>query len=183
MRDTKMEVLRFWFEESEPAQWFQINPAFDAEITERFSCTHDMVSKDLCNDWARDADGALALCIVLDQFPRNMFRGTPKAFASDEKALLIAKESIQKGFDIILPPLKRRFMYLPFEHSEDIKEQEKSVKYFGTMKDTDPLGLEYAIRHHDVIKRFGRFPHRNKIFGRDSTDQEQKFLEQFPLGF
>ena len=145
MRDTKQEVLSFWFEETVPAQWFQKNDDFDAEIRERFLVTYDMALRDLCADWTRDSDGVLALCLIFDQFPRNMFRGTPKAFATDAKALLIAKEALHKGFDIILSPIKRRFIYLPFEHSENLQDQKKSVLLFKTMQDVDPLGYEYAL--------------------------------------
>lgn len=179
MRDTKQEVLRFWFEESVPAQWFQKNEAFDAEVRARFLCTYDMVTKDLCHEWSRDPEGILALCLILDQFPRNMFRGTAKAFETDDKAILVAKDALHKGFDIVLPPIKRRFVYLPFEHSEKLSDQVKSVALFETMKEADPLAYEYAQKHYEVIKTFGRFPHRNEILGRDSTDEEIVYLEKF----
>lgn len=179
MRDTKLEVLKFWFEETMPAQWFQKNLDFDEEIRARFLCTYEMVTKDLCHDWARDPDGILSLCIVLDQFPRNMFRNSPKAFGTDDKALLVAKDAIHKGFDIVLPPIKRRFVYLPFEHSEKLADQRKSVTLFETMKETDPLGYEYALKHHDVIEKFGRFPHRNAVLGRESSQEELEYLEKF----
>ena len=183
MRDTKQEVLSFWFEEAVPAQWFQKNDAFDREIRERFELTYDMAAKDLCADWTRDADGVLALCIVLDQFPRNMFRGSPKAFATDSKALLIAKEAIHKGFDKILPIVKRRFLYLPFEHSENLQDQKRSVALFKTMQDSDPLFYEYALKHFEVIEKFGRFPHRNEILKRESTPEEYDYLSLPGAGF
>ncbi len=183
MRDTKNEVLRFWFEETKPAQWFQKNTAFDADIAERFMLTYDMAKKDLCASWAKDADGALALCIVLDQFPRNMFRDTAKSFESDAKILLIAKDAVNKGFDQILSPLKRRFIYMPFMHSEDVFEQKRSVKLFASMKDDDPLSYDYALKHLEVIEKFGRFPHRNKILGRQSSDEELKYLNIAGAGF
>lgn len=183
MRDTKSEVLSFWFEESVPAQWFQKNDTYDNEIRERFLLTYEMAVKDLCADWTKDSDGVLALCIVLDQFPRNMFRGSPKAFATDAKALLIAKEALHKGFDLILSPIKRRFVYLPFEHSEQLKDQEKSVSLFHSMREHDPLGYEYALKHYEVIEKFGRFPHRNEILGRESTPEELKYLQLPGAGF
>lgn len=183
MRDTKLEVLKFWFEETIPAQWFQKNDAFDTEVRERFLVTYDMAAKDLCTDWGRDADGSLALCIVLDQFPRNMFRGTPKAFETDAKALLVARAAIQKGFDLLHSPIKRRFLYLPFEHSEVLADQKRSVDLFKGMKDTDPLGYEYALKHYEVIEKFGRFPHRNTILGRESTEEELKYLNLPGAGF
>jgi uncharacterized protein (DUF924 family) len=183
MRDTKQEVLRFWFEETAPAQWFQKNDVFDDEVRERFHVTYDMAAKDLCGDWSKDAEGVLALCIVLDQFPRNMFRGTPKAYATDEKALLIAKAAINKGFDQLMVPVKRRFLYLPFEHSENLNDQKRSVTLFESMKDSDPLGYEYALKHYEVIDKFGRFPHRNAVLGRESTDEELKYLNLPGAGF
>lgn len=183
MRDTRQEVLKFWFEETAPAQWFQKNEAFDSEIRDRFHVTYDMAAKDLCADWARDADGVLALCLVLDQFPRNMFRGSAKAFATDEKALLIAKAAIHKGLDQLLSPIKRRFVYLPFEHSEVLADQKRSVQLFEAMKEADPMGHEYARRHYSVIERFGRFPHRNAILGRENTAEEIAYLAEPNAGF
>jgi uncharacterized protein (DUF924 family) len=183
MRDTKQEVLKFWFEETAPAQWFQKNDTFDDEVRERFHVTYDMAAKDLCAEWARDADGVLALCLVLDQFPRNMFRGSPKSYSTDEKALLIAKAAVNRGLDQILSPVKRRFVYLPFEHSENLNDQKRSVKLFESMKEADPLGYEYALKHYEVIEKFGRFPHRNVILGRESTSEELKYLSLPGAGF
>ncbi|MCB1783267.1 MAG: DUF924 domain-containing protein [Alphaproteobacteria bacterium] len=183
MRDTKREVLAFWFEETAPAQWFQKNDAFDEEIRERFFVTYEMAASGLCEEWRKDSDGALALCLVLDQFPRNMFRNSPRAFDTDAAALLISKEAIHKGFDQILQPIRRRFLYLPFEHSENLQDQNRSVELFGTMKDTDPLGYEYAIRHLRVIEKFGRFPHRNAVLGRANTPEEDEYLATPGAGF
>ncbi len=183
MRDTKNEVLRFWFEETLPAQWFQKNEAFDADISERFILTYEMAKKDLCAPWAKDADGVLALCLVLDQFPRNMFRDSAKSFETDDKVLLIVKEALHKGFDKILPPVKRRFIYMPFMHSENIGEQARSVELFATMKDEYPLSYDYALKHFDVIEKFGRFPHRNKILGRKSSSQELQYINLAGAGF
>lgn len=183
MRDTKNEVLKFWFEETQPQQWFQKNDAFDADIRDRFMVTYDMARKDMCLDWTKDAEGVLALCLVLDQFPRNMFRGDPKMFETDAKALLIVKEALHKGFDHILPTMKRRFVYMPFMHSEELKEQKRSVALFETMKDDEPLSYEYAIKHMEVIEKFGRFPHRNKVLGRESTEEELGYLKLPGAGF
>ncbi|MDH5723206.1 MAG: DUF924 domain-containing protein [Alphaproteobacteria bacterium] len=183
MRDTKQEVLSFWFEESQPAQWFQKNEAFDADIRDRFLTSYEMAARDMCREWTKEADGVLALCLLLDQFPRNMFRDTPKAFETDDKALLIAKESINKGLDFLLVPIKRRFVYLCFEHSENLSDQKRSVQLFETMKDDDPLGYEYALRHYEVIEKFGRFPHRNKALGRKSTEEEKAYLKLPGAGF
>lgn len=177
MRDTKYEVLGFWFEETQPQQWFQQNPDLDAAITERFGVTYDMGKDGLCNDWAVDADGALALVILLDQFPRHMFRGTERSFESDERALLIAKQALHKGFDQVLEPVKRGFLYLPFQHSEVLADQKKSVDLFGAMAEQNPAGDMYAKRHLVPIEKFGRFPHRNELMGRESTEEEIEFLK------
>ncbi|MEZ5815158.1 MAG: DUF924 family protein [Alphaproteobacteria bacterium] len=177
MRDTQQEILHFWFEELEPQQWFQQSDAVDEEIRERFSVTHEMAADGLCQHWAVDADGSLALVIVLDQFPRHMYRGDPKSFASDERALLVAKQALHKGFDQILEPVKRGFLYLPFQHSETLSDQKKSVELFGAMAEENPAGDMYAKRHLVPIEKFGRFPHRNEVLGRESTDEELEFLK------
>ncbi|WP_435639957.1 DUF924 family protein [Micavibrio aeruginosavorus] len=183
MRDTKQDILHFWFSETEPVQWFQKNPDFDQSIRERFRLTYTMARDGVCDHWASDADGCLALCLVLDQFPRNMFRDSAEAFATDEKALKTARLGIIRGFDQILPVIKRRFVYLPFEHSEAMDDQNRAVELFATMRDDDPLGYEYALRHRDVIERFGRFPHRNAVLGRDNTAEELIYLSQPGAGF
>ena len=183
MRDTKQEILHFWFRETEPQQWFQKNPDFDNEIRDRFLVTYEMARDGLCDAWRGDAEGCLALCILLDQFPRNMFRGHADAFATDEKALLIAKYAVSKGFDQVLSVIKRRFVYLPYEHSEAIEDQKKSVALFETMKKDDPLGYDYALRHLAVIEKFSRFPHRNAVLGRDNTPEEEEYLAKPGAGF
>lgn len=183
MRDTKSELLRFWFEELQPQQWFYQNAEVDEEIRSRFKTTYEMAANHLCDAWANDAHGALALIIVLDQFPRHMFRGTPMAFTSDKGALLIAKQSVRKGFDQVLDPVKRGFLYIPFQHSEELAEQKRSVELYGSMKDVNPTGYDYAVRHYEVIARFGRFPHRNKILGRVSSPEEEDYLAQPGAGF
>lgn len=183
MRDTKHDVLHFWFDETQPAQWFQKNYDFDRLIRDRFLITVEMARDGLCDHWAATADGALALCITLDQFPRNLFRDSANAFASDEKALRVAKAAIANFYDQVLSPLRRRFLYLPFEHSEALEDQRTSVALFATLKDEDPVGYEYALRHQDVIERFGRFPHRNAVLGRVSTADEALYLAQPGAGF
>ncbi len=183
MQDTKQEVLHFWFEELEPQQWFQRNDEIDQLICERFFIIYDMAKKDLCNPWAIDADGALALTIVLDQFPRNMFRDDSAAFATDDKALLVAKQAISKGFDQILEPVKRGFLYVPFQHSEEMRDQNRSVELMSAMKNENPAGYDYAIRHRVVIEKYGRFPHRNAILGRESTPEEEEYIAQPGAGF
>ena len=177
MRDTKYEINHFWFEELEPQQWFQSTPEVDEEIRDRFTVNYEMARDGLCKNWAVDAEGALALIIVLDQFPRHMHRGTPEAFATDQDALLIAKEAVHKGFDQVLEPVKRGFLYLPFQHSEVLSDQKKSVELFGAMADDNPAGDMYAKRHYVPVEKFGRFPHRNEILGRESTEEEIEFLK------
>jgi uncharacterized protein (DUF924 family) len=183
MRDTKQDILHFWFEETQPAQWFQKNDDFDRIIRDRFLVTVNMARDGLCDHWWDHAEGALALCIALDQFPRNIFRDSEQAFASDEKALSVAKRALLRGFDEMLNPLRRRFLYLPFEHSENLEDQKRSVALFATMQGDDPIGYEYALRHLDVIERFGRFPHRNVVLGRASTPEEILYLQQPGAGF
>ena len=183
MRDTKEEILHFWFVESKPSQWFQKNDTYDNQIRDRFMVTYNMARDGLCDGWNTEADGCLALCLVLDQFPRNMFRGQPESFATDAKALLVAKYAIAKGLDQLLPAERRRFVYLPFEHSENLTDQKRCVALFETIKDKDPLGLDYALRHRAVIEKFGRFPHRNAILGRENTPEEEEYLAQPDAGF
>jgi uncharacterized protein (DUF924 family) len=177
MKDHQSDILQFWFEDTAPAAWFQVNADFDALLRDRFLSVYDMAKTGMFDGWASNADGALALIVLFDQFPRNMFRGTPDAFGTDEKALEIARSAIAAGFDQVHPPLRRRFLYLPFEHSENLDDQDLAVQYFGNMQYDDPLGYEYALRHRHVISRFGRFPHRNAILSRASTPEETEFLK------
>lgn len=183
MIDVQKDVLNFWFEQTLPAQWFQVNPEFDANIRERYEEAYEKASMGIFDDWRTSSDGCLALCLLLDQFPRNMYRGTTKAFGTDSKALVVAKFALAKGFDQVLPPVKRRFLYLPYEHSEQLNDQRKSVELFEKMKKDDPLGYDYAVRHLKVIEQFGRFPHRNKILGRMNTPEEEEYLAQSGAGF
>ncbi|MCM2343922.1 MAG: DUF924 domain-containing protein [Alphaproteobacteria bacterium] len=183
MRDSKHEVLHFWFEEVQPSQWFQKNESFDDLIRDRFMGTYRLAADGVCDLWRDEAEGALALCVVLDQFPRNMFRGAATAFASDVAALRVAKQAIVRGFDQMMTPTRRRFLYLPFEHSEALADQETSLKLFGAMREDDPLGYDYAARHYEIIQRFGRFPHRNAILGRQNTPDEEEYLAHPGAGF
>lgn len=183
MRDVRQEVIHFWFEETKPVQWFQKNSDFDNLIYERFYASYRLAAEGLCASWQDDAMGALALCLVLDQFPRNMFREMPESFATDAQALRVATLALHRGYDQLMPPERRRFLYLPFEHSESIENQNRAVSLFATMKDDDPLGYDYALRHKAVIERFGRFPHRNAILGRKNTPDEDEYLAQPGAGF
>lgn len=183
MRDIKAEILHFWFTEVQPQQWFQRNPDFDRMIRDRFMVTYDMARDGLCDAWQDEPQGCVALCVVLDQLPRNMFRDDARAFLTDGKALLVAKNTVGRGFDMLVSAAMRRFIYLPYEHSESLSDQKKSVELFGKLKNEDPTGYDYALRHYNVIERFGRFPHRNAILGRDSTPEEEAYLAQPGSGF
>lgn len=169
-------VLDFWFRESEPRQWFDKDPAFDADIVRRFGDLHARAAAGDLDAWCEQADGALALVIVLDQFSRNMFRDTAQAFAFDAQALSIAKRAIDAGFDQQVDERQRPFFYLPFEHAEDMAEQQRSMALFSALGNKDLL--EWAEKHMFIIKRFGRFPHRNAILGRVSSTEEAHFLTQ-----
>jgi len=140
MKDTCQDILSFWFVETTPAQWFQTSDIFDEMVRNKFLDHFLMAERGYCDEWALSADGALALILTYDQFPRNMFRGRPESFATDDKALKISELSIERGFDQIFNPLKRRFFYLPFEHSEKIEHQYRSVELFEKMKNDDPMG-------------------------------------------
>lgn len=183
MRDIKHEILHFWFEETQPQQWFQKNADFDTLIRDRFLQTYRLAADGVCDLWRDEAQGCLALCIVLDQFPRNMFRDDPQAFATDAKALLVAKHALARGFDQTLSLQQRRFLYLPFEHSEEWNDQSRAVALFQSIQEEDPLGYDYALRHQAIIERFGRFPHRNIILGRENTAEEDEYLAQPGSGF
>lgn len=183
MKDFQKDVLHFWFVETRPQQWFQVNEDFDNTVLSRFEEAYEMAARGDFDEWQKNADGALALCILLDQMPRNMFRDTPRAYVTDKKALVVAKYAISKGLDQVLSATKRRFLYLPFEHSESINDQHRSVELFEKMKEDDPLGYDYAVRHLKVIEKYGRFPHRNKILGRDSTPEEKEYLVRPGAGF
>ena len=172
------DVLVFWFEEARPDQHFKKDPAFDRLIVARFADAYDRAARGELDRWRDDAAPCLALVIMLDQFPRNMFRGTPRAFATDAKALAVAEDAIARGHDLAMPPERRLFFYLPLEHCESLDVQERCVALIGERCAHDERLLDYARRHRDVIARFGRFPHRNAVLGRPSTPAEAAFLEQ-----
>ena len=169
-------VLRFWFDETAPERWFRKDAAFDQSVRERFAATHEKVNNLALDDCLADAATALAAVIVLDQFSRNMFRGTPRAFASDPKALSLAQAAIDRGLDSEVPERARLFFYLPLEHAEDRAAQARCVSLMARL--SDPELLKWAEAHKAVIDRFGRFPHRNQILGRRSSAQELEFLKE-----
>jgi uncharacterized protein (DUF924 family) len=185
-------VLDFWFLTPEHAdhgtsrpEWFRKDAAFDDAIRAQFGATLDAALAGGFRQWDADLHGALARIVVLDQFTRNAFRDTPRAFAGDALAQEAALAMIESGRDRLLHPLERWFVYLPLEHAEDRELQERSVGLFSALAKDEGMGdiLQYATRHRDIIARFGRFPHRNQILGRASTPDEIEFLKQPGSGF
>ncbi len=170
------EILRFWFEELDPKDWWRKDDGLDATITRRFGPVYERLRRGVPDAWLESPDGVLAAVIVLDQFPRNIFRNTPEAFATDAAALALAKRAIASGVDAKLEPARRAFLYMPFQHSEDASDQARSIELFASLG--QPLNLDFALKHKAVIDRFGRFPHRNAILGRSSTDEELAFLTE-----
>jgi uncharacterized protein (DUF924 family) len=172
------QVLDFWIGAG-PRKWFAHDPAFDDEIREGFETVHFAASRGEFLDWAQTARGALALLILVDQFPRNLWRGSAHAFATDPMARAIARGAVDRGFDRQAEPLLRPFFYLPFEHSEQIVDQDRAVTLCQALRDDagDEDTLRWAHLHRDIIVRFGRFPHRNRALGRATTAEEQAFLD------
>jgi uncharacterized protein (DUF924 family) len=183
------DVLDFWFE-GEPEvwreeRWFRRDDGFDEVIRERFSLAVEAALDGALDPWAATPHGALALVIVLDQFSRNIHRGSYLAFAGDAHARAFARAVLAQGADADLTPVQRVFLYLPFEHSEDMADQDLSVRLFETLRGLEGLEstVNYAHRHREVIRRFGRFPHRNAALGRESTDEEEAYLAEPGSGF
>lgn len=168
------DILTFW-REAGYDRWYGKDDAFDAEIRRRFLGTWEAARDGKLNAWAQSDDGALALVILLDQFPRNMFRNDPRTFSTDALARDIALRAIEVGRDMRIDPELRSFLYLPFEHSEAMHDQERCVELFQKSGDAD--GLKWAELHADIIRRFGRFPHRNAVLGRATTPEEAAFLD------
>ena len=173
------EVVRFWFEEH-ARDWFVKDSAFDRAIRDRFLAWHEAAAAGQLAHWADEARSCLALVIVLDQFPRNMFRGEARAFATDALARAAARAILRRGWDKQMSQAEQLFAYLPFEHSESLDDQ---ILACELMKDFDAEQLRYAVRHREIIERFGRFPHRNGLLGRESTAAEIEFLKQPGSGF
>lgn len=167
------EIIRFW-REAGPQRWFRKDPAFDADFKARFEAAHHAAATGALDHWASTPDGALALLILLDQLPRNAWRGSGHMFATDGKALAMARATIDAGFDRRVDEPLRAFFYLPFMHSESPADQERCVELCADLPDN----LRFAILHRDIILRFGRFPHRNAALGRTTTPEEQRFLDE-----
>ena len=179
------EVLDFWFgREGEPEygefrnEWFRKDPEFDAAVTTRFAGLHEQAASGDLDGWRDEAESCLALVIVLDQFPRNMFRGDGQTHATDGEALDASKYAIEHALDRELPGFQRMFLYMPFMHSEDVEDQRRSVELFTRLAEEAgaPDVVSYAVAHRDIVERFGRFPHRNAILGRETTPEEAVFL-------
>ena len=182
------EILTFWFGEirDEPAyfeeyapRWFVQNADFDREIVQRFQADYELAAQGQLTHWTETARGGVALILVLDQFPRNMFRNDPRAFTTDPLAQQIAEQMIDAGLDRQLRLVERYFVYVPFMHSENRAHQQRSVQLFQQLvKERAYFDTPYVVRHQEVIDRFGRFPHRNTVLGRASTPAELEFLKQ-----
>ena len=169
------DVITFW-EKAGPEKWFAHDAAFDAGIRDRFLATYEAaVAGDLA-DWEESAPGALALLILLDQFPRNMFRGTAKVYDTDPLALTLAEQAIAAGFHKAFKPPMSRFFILPLTHAEDLAAQDRAIALNEELGDGD--GAKWARHHRDIVARFGRFPHRNGILGRETTPEELQFLTE-----
>lgn len=175
---TPDDVVGFWLDAG-PKKWFAKDDAFDQAIRDRFEDLHRQASRGDLAAWAETPEGALALLILLDQFPRNLYRGSAHAFATDPLAYATARRAVERRFDQEVAPELRPFFYLPFEHSERIEDQDRSIELCERHKDAtgDEGTLKWAHLHRDIIRRFGRFPHRNKCLGRLTTPEEQAFLD------
>ncbi|KQW79691.1 DUF924 family protein [Brevundimonas sp. Root1279] len=172
---TPSDVVAFW-KEAGPSKWFAKDEAFDALFRERFEGAHMAAARRELDHWAETPEGSLALLILLDQFPRNAFRGTAHAFATDPLARHFAVMALDEGQDQVLENDLRRFFYLPLQHAEDLALQDRQVTLFQGME--RPADDRWAEHHHGVIARFGRFPHRNRMLGRETTPEEQLFLDE-----
>lgn len=171
------EVLGFWFREITPQQWWKVDPDFDASLSQRFGALHARAAAGELWDWRRTPQGRLAEIIVLDQFSRNLFRGTPGAFAQDPMALALAQEAVAAGHDAALvQPIERTFLYMPYMHSESRLVHVQAERLFR--ENGLPDNHHFELRHQAIIERFGRYPHRNALLGRTSTPEEIEFLQQ-----
>lgn len=171
------EIVDFWFDEAMKPYWFRKSPSFDRAVADTLGPHHEAAARGDYDHWMEDVDGCIALCILLDQVPRNMFRDDPRAFATDAKARAVSDHAVANGFDLECTTDERIFLYLPYEHHEDLASQERSVALF-TERVGDETTVRYALRHREIIQRFGRFPHRNAVLGRPGTPEEEAFLKE-----
>lgn len=174
-KDWHEEVLRFWFEKLTPEDWFEVRAATDETIRDRFMELYRELKTAVPPEAQGEARAALAAIIVYDQFPRNMFRGQADAFLTDRLALQVSRNAIERGFDHGMSQAERQFLFMPFMHSEVLADQERSVMLFKTLGEDL---TKYAVEHRDIVARFGRFPHRNRVLGREDTPAEREFLGQ-----
>ena len=175
--DWRNDVLKFWFG-LDPKRWWKADPVFDEDVCERFRNLYEQKRQLPASSFLADPLTALAATILFDQFPRNMFRGHADQFQTDHLALAIAKGAVERGFDDEVDTKERQFFYMPFEHSENLADQKRSLQFFTALGD-DYL-LDYARKHHDIIERFGRFPHRNAMLGRPPRPEEVAAGDVFP---
>jgi uncharacterized protein (DUF924 family) len=168
-----VDIIDFW-QNAGPRLWFSKDPDFDRVFRERFLLDHEAAARGELMHWQGTPEGALALVILLDQFPRNAFRDTPRMYDTDAMARRVASVAFAAGHDRVIPQELRKFLVLPFAHSEDLADQERSV---ALARRIGPHDLERALHHRDIVRRFGRFPHRNRTLGRESTDEEQRYLD------
>lgn len=175
------QVLHFWFETLRPEDWYRSDPGIDDFVRDKLGGLHGMAIRGELERWRDSAEGTLALIILLDQVPRNIHRNTPRAFASDENARAVLAAALAAGLDKSLTKRKRVFLYLPLMHSEKMRHQDQSVELFTDLGIEN--NLDYAHRHRDVIRQYGRFPHRNAALGRQSTPEEEEYLSQPGAGF
>ena len=169
------KVLKFWFDDLSPQQWFMQSDQVDTTIRNKFLDTHNKAAAGELDNWRKDARGSLAEIIILDQFSRNLYRNTPQAFAQDGMALVLAQEAIAKGFEDDLSKEQVQFLYLPFMHSESLVIHERAVELYTALG--QEMNLEFEMKHKAIIERFGRYPHRNAILERESTPEEIEFLK------
>jgi len=181
MTETPQDILKFWFEECEEKSWWVKDPKFDAMLRDRFGALVEQAAAGDLDNWAETAEGARAFIILLDQFTRSIYRDSPKAFDADDKARAMARRAIAKGFDKGLDMHQRVFMYMPFEHSEDIADQDESCRLIGEIGSENYL--KFAHAHRDIIVKFGRYPHRNAVMGRENTRAEEDYLKDPKAGF
>ena len=168
------DILAFWFSEPVSKLWFNSTPEFDLDIRQMYESVYLDAKNGNLDRWMESATGCLALIIVLDQFPLNMYRGNKESFAAEDKSLMVSKYAIERSFDKQLTDQQKSFLYMPLMHSEDIKDQNLSVELYEKSNLTN--NIRFARHHRDIVKRFGRFPHRNDILGRQSTDEELEYL-------
>ena len=177
------DILKFWFEEIEHSSWFRKDPDFDRELGRRFGDVLTRAKNDQLDHWCASAHGSLALIVILDQFSRNLFRESPKAFDADPKALKLCLDGIEKRLDLELTLEQRSFYYLPLRHAEDLAMQELGLTKTRELNAAGYGTEKYALNHLEIVQQFGRFPHRNEVLGRANTPAEELYLADGNAGF